>query len=101
MTHKVHLFLWPMTDLNCKRRLTQAAIILIKHVKRYYMVKYMLLVTEDEYEHLFFQNAIDSLNHKFRLLSAYSGKSGLRIFRKVKPVSVFINFKLNDMNGLL
>lgn len=65
------------------------------------MLKYMLLVTEDEYEHLFFQNAIDNLNHKFRLLSAYSGKAGLRIFRKVKPVSVFINFKLNDMNGLL
>jgi len=65
------------------------------------MVKYMLLVAEDEYEHLFFQSAIDSLNRKFRLLSAYSGKTGLRIFRKVKPVSVFINFNLNDMNGLL
>ena len=65
------------------------------------MLKYMLLVAEDEYEHLFFQNAIDNLNRGFRLLSAYNGKTGLRIFRKVKPVSVFINFQLNDMNGLL
>jgi len=65
------------------------------------MLKYMLLVAGDEYEHLFFQNAIDNLNHKFRLLSAYNGESGLRIFRKVKPVCVFINFHLDDMNGLL
>jgi DNA-binding NarL/FixJ family response regulator len=64
------------------------------------MKKYMLVVSEKEAEHQFFEYAIDSLPARYRLLSAYNGRSGLIMFRKIRPACVFINFGLNDMNGL-
>ena len=64
------------------------------------MVKYILLVDVNENQHIFFQHVIETVSHRFRLLSAYDGQSGLRIFRKVRPACVFVNFNLNDTSGL-
>lgn len=64
------------------------------------MLKYMLLIDDDEEKHDFFQWAIQKYNSRFRLITAVSGKEGVHIFRKVKPAITFINFQLGDMDGL-
>jgi PleD family two-component response regulator len=63
------------------------------------MLNYFLVIDNTGNEQKF-ELAIRRINKNFRLISAVNCKEGLRIYRKVNPQFVLINYDLADLTGL-
>ena len=58
------------------------------------------MIGDDDDGHAFFEHAIERYNSRLQLVYTETGKMGIQMFRKIRPVVTFIKFQLNDMNGV-